>query len=241
MMNDRPEDARNYFKKVVELTDTDPMADTSDRRETAFFDLGKLEMSEKNYDAAIGYFKQALRIRDDASDTYFFLAESLDAIGQTQDAMTNINVALKFDPNFAQAHYLLGKLWLAEGDKIKASAEIGKAIKLAPTAPEPQAVAKQIGDPAQLAQQAQTLATSDPEAALEAATIAYNLDPVHNVAAGRLKARLLLAQGKKSAALAVYKSLIQIQSASKDPQILAAIKKLTPKTAKSSTAATSSN
>ncbi len=238
LMNNRPDEARDYFKKVVELTSSNPMADSNDRREIAFFNLGKLEMSQKNYDPAIGYFKEALRIRNDASDTYFFLAESLNAIGQPQEAKQNVAIALKFDPNFAQAHYLLGKLLLADGDKVRASAEIGKALTLSPTAPEPKALAQEIGDPAQLAAQAQSEAASDPEAALTDATIAFNLDPIHNVAAGKLEAKLLLQRGNKAAALAVYKTLSQISSASKDAQVLAAIKKLTPKTSKPSTSAT---
>lgn len=242
--SERPGEARTYLKKVLELTDKDPMADGSDRREMAFYNLGRLEIREKNWEEAIGYFKEALRIRDDASDTYYYLASALDAIGQPADAKSNIKIALQFDPNFSQAHYLLGKLLYAEGDKVGASAEVGASLRLTPTAPEPKALAKQIGDPAEFAKQALALYASDPEAALDAATIAFNLDPRNNVAAGKLKAKILLEQGHKKDALAAYKAVVDVVP--NDAEAVAAVKRLSPKTgttgkANASTTATSTN
>ncbi len=88
--SERPDEARTYLKKVIELTDKDEMASGSDRREMAFYNLGRLEVRQRNWEDAIGYFKEALRIRDDASDTYYYLASSLEAIGQTEDAKSNL-------------------------------------------------------------------------------------------------------------------------------------------------------
>ena len=237
MLNNRPDEARGYFKKVIDLTQGDPMADSSDRRETAYFNLGRLEMNQKNWDEAIGNFKAALRIKNDASDTYFYLAQCLAAINQNADAMTNAAIALKFDPNFAQAHYLLGKLYLEGGDRIRAASEIGRAMQLQPDAPEPKTVAAQLGDPAKLYAQAKSLASTDASSAAEAAAVAFNLDAPNQVAAGKLEAALLLKLGKKSSALGVYKKVAAV--APKDAAVSAAIKKLSPKTQSGSTSASS--
>ena len=44
MAENRPDEAQTYLKKVVELTADDEMADGSDRREMAFYNLGRLAM-----------------------------------------------------------------------------------------------------------------------------------------------------------------------------------------------------
>jgi len=233
LAEEQPAEARTYLKKVIEITNADEMASGSDRREMAFYNLGRLEMHDKNWEEAIGFFKEALRIRDDASDTYYYVATCLEAIGQTEDAKSNLAIALQFDPNFSQAHYLMGKLLLAEGDKVGASSEIGAALRSSPSAPEPKAIAAQIGDPAALAAQAAELYSSDPEAALEAAAIAFNLDSRNNIDAGKLQAKILLDQGKKKEALAVYQRLAEV--AVTDAEVKAAIKRLGPKSSKDTT------
>jgi tetratricopeptide (TPR) repeat protein len=227
MLDNHPDEARGYFKKVLDLTADNPMANSDDRRDTAYFSLGRLEMDEKNWEEAIGDFKAALRINNSASDTYFYLAQSLSEINQDADAATNAAIALKFDPNFAQAHYLLGKLYLESGDKIRAAAEIGRAIQLSPDSPEPKALAAQIGDPEKLYAQATSLASTDTSAAARDAAIAFNLDPTNQVAAGKLEATLLLKLGNKKGALAVYKNLSTV--APKDAVVKAALKSLSPK------------
>lgn len=234
----RYDEARGYYKKVIELTDTSEMSGTSDRRETAYYNLGRLEFDDKNYDTAVGDFKAALRIKDDASDTYFYLASALHELGQDDDAINNLAIALKFDPSFAQAHYALGKLYLAKGDKIRASAEAGRALALSPSAPEPQALVAKIGDQAQFLATAKSKEKSDPEAALEAATIAYNLDN-SDLTAGKLEARLLVTLGHKKAAKLLYTELLK--AAPKDAEIKAAAKSLGLPAASTTTTSTNSN
>ncbi len=232
---DRPSEARTYLKKVVELTDADEMASGSDRREMALYNLGRLEMRERRWEDAIGYFKEALRIRDDASDTYYYIAAALNELGQPEEAMTTLRIALQFDPNFSQAHYLMAKILLAKDDKVAASEHVGESLRLTPSAPEPQELAAKIGDAADYAEQAVAAQGKDPEAALAAATIAFNLDPRSNIASGKLAAKILLDQKKKKSALALYKRIADV--APKDAEVAAAVKRLSPKSSTTTTTA----
>ena len=227
MSNHRDEEAKGYFKKVIELTEGSDMADTNQRRELALHNLGVLSYQQKDYEGAIGYFKAALRIRGDASDTYVYLAQSLEAIGQVQDAESAVSVAIRFDPNFAQARYLLGKYMLANGDRLTASSHIGRARELAPGAPEPKKIADEIGDPAALFKKAQAELTSDPDAALEDSLVAFNLDRKNNIPAAMFAAKLLIKKGDKAGALNVYERAAEVVPA--NAEVAALVKKYTPK------------
>ena len=225
MASERPNEGKAYLKEVVDLiADKDPMAEGSDRLEIAYFNLGKIEMDQHNYEVAVGYFKQALRIRSDASDTYLYVASCLDAMGQPDEAKRNLDIALRFDPNFSEARYLLAKLLLAEGDKVRAAEELGKSLRLSPSAPEPQELSGRFGDTADYAKKALALAKTDPDAAIDAASIAFNLAPLDNLASGKLQARLLLKQGRKKTALSVYRSIAEVFP--NDREVEAAITRL---------------
>ena len=227
MDSKRLDEARGYLQKVIDLTTAQQTAGTNDRGEIAYYNLGRIELADGNYDKAIGYFNQSLRIRSDASDTYYYLAMALDSTGQHDEAKRNLGYALRFDPSFSQAHLLLGKIYLDAGQKVLAAAEIGQSLALSPDSPEPKALAAQIGDPATYAAQAAAAYPADPKAALDAASIAFSLDPADNIASGKLKAKILLQQGHKQLALATYQALAQV--APKDAAVLAAVKKLTAK------------
>jgi tetratricopeptide (TPR) repeat protein len=227
MQNKRPEEAIAFFKKVVDLTADDTMAASSDRRENAFYNLGLIYYNQRDYQDAVGYFKGALRIRNDSSDTYVLLAQSLEELGQSYDAKSAAATALRFDPSFAQAYYVLAKLLLAEGDKVGASYNAGRALELAPGSLDPKNLVAKVGDPVALAKAAQAEVTSNPEQALEDAQIAFNLDRKNNIPAAKIAGKILLAQGHKAQALALYTRAAEV--APTDATIAAAVKALTPK------------
>ena len=186
--------------------------------------------AQKNWEEAIGYFKEALRIRDDASDTYYYLASALEAIGQTGRREVQHQASRCSSTRTSPRHTTSSaSCCTPRVTRSGASAEVGASLRLAPTAPEPKELAKQIGDPAEFAKQALALYASDPEAALEAATIAFNLDPRNNVAAGKLKAKILLEQGHKKAALAGVQGGRRGRTRT-TPRSVAAVKRLSPKT-----------
>jgi tetratricopeptide (TPR) repeat protein len=229
-LNNRSGEARRYYEQVVKLTNGDEMQGTDQGREIAFYQLGVLSLSEKQYEDAIGYFKEALRIRKDASDTYFYLARAFDGIGETDEAKKQLLNALAFDPNFAQANYFLAELYMRDNDKALASYYYGKAARANPNAKEPREAIKRFGPLSQMISKARTaFAAKDYKAALTAIQIARNLYP-ENVAAARLHAEIALAAGDKKQALKVYKELGALVP--KDKAVQTAIEKLSEETSK---------
>jgi len=218
--------AARYFRRVVELTGESTMEDVNQRREIALYQLGRIALSDRDWERAIGYFKGALRIRNDASDTYYYLARAFDGNGDADEAIRHLEVALKFDPNFAQARYFLGDLYMDKGDKVLASYNYGKAAQLVPDAPEPQAAIAKLGTPEELIAKAKSLAEADPEAALENARIARNIDP-ESPEAAKMVAVVLAKQGEYRVALATYKEAQKL--APDDAQIKQAIEDLAQK------------
>lgn len=214
MMNKQYNEARAYFQKVIKLTEGAEFEGVSTRRETALFQLGMLELEARNYEAAVGNFKAALRIRKDASDTYYFLARALDRSGDPGAAIEQLQIALAFDPNFAQARYFLGDLYKGEDDAVSAVYEYSRAVLADEEASEPRRALKAYGSSASWVKKGETaLASGDQPAALDAAVIALSIDP-ENKAAADLQRRAEEVNKKK--AIAYYKALAQRDPANKD-------------------------
>lgn len=219
----RTAEAEGYFTKVLDLTEGSEFENASDRREVALYQLGVMAVSDRRYEEAIGYFKSALRIRKDASDTYYFLALALDGIGESEEAVKQLEIALAFDPNFGQAHYYLGQLHTRAGDDIKASYHFGRAAKADPEAPEPREALARFGTAAALLTEAREVRSGDPEKALRSATIAFNVDP-DNLDAVRLKAELQEEAGDRKGALESYRAAVVL--APEDAALKAAVERL---------------
>ncbi len=229
MRNMRLADAEGYFKKVLEATSGSEFEAVSDRAEIALYQLGLIALQEKRYEDAIGRFKAALRIRKDASDTYYYLGLALDGVGETEGAIKQLQIAVAFDPNFGQAHYYLGQLFTRQGDDLKASEHYGRATMADPDAEEPKQALKRFGDPVELIAKSRTLRERDIDAALEMATIARNIAP-RNLEAAINYAETLEASGNAKGALEAYRSTLSL--APKDKRITSAIERLVKATAK---------
>lgn len=229
MAAEKPAVAKKYLEKVVKLTDTTDMQNVDDRREAAFYNLGRIAYAEKEYEAAIGYYKAALRIRDDASDTYVLLARAFVKVDEPDAAMEQLKLALAFDPNFAEANYEMGKLYAAKGDKLNAALHFRKAADVKPDEPDPAARLAELGTSEEWLSDAVKVKESDPKQALEFASIAFYIDP-QNLPAARLRAQLLKATGDKAGALEAYQTVLDL--APGDKEASATIDALTPKSAK---------
>jgi tetratricopeptide (TPR) repeat protein len=129
--------AEGYFKKVVTLTDGQQNSPLSNAREQARFNLGRLKLDDTRWAEGAGYFKGALQIRSDASDSYYWLAKAYQGLGDVDSAIQQLEIGLKFDPGFAEAHYFLGQLFQQQKDDVNASYQYAQAAKLAPGAEPP--------------------------------------------------------------------------------------------------------
>ena len=100
----------------------------------AAYNLGRLAILDERYEDAVAQLKESLRIRRDASDTYYHLALAFKGLDETDAAIEQLELALAFDPNYAAAFYQLGTIYLLEGDDINASYALYQAVRLEPEA-----------------------------------------------------------------------------------------------------------
>lgn len=183
-----------HWQKVLDLTADSQMQDINQRRELAFFNLGQIAMLQKDFVGAVGYFNASLRIKKDASDTYLLIAKAYMELGQNDQAMEKINAALAFEPNYAEAHYVRGKLFREAGDLVGAAWDFRAALDGAPDNPEAQAAVDSLGSYESWWGKAETAwSSSETSQALDAVRVARSIEPSSYDAAmlhGRILERL---------------------------------------------------
>lgn len=216
--------ARRYFQKVVELTEGQQFAGVNERREIALYNLGIISLQDSAYEEAIGYFKGALRIKRDASDTYYYLARAYRGIGENEAAFEQLETALAFDPNYPEAHYLMGELYLEDEDEVNAATHFRLALDLAPDAEPAIEAIESFGTPEERMQNAiEALDAGDIETALTEVLVARAIAP-ESVEAARLHGRILVERGNDKDALDVYREAAAL--APDDAEIAAEIERL---------------
>lgn len=219
--------ASKYFEKVVELAGESQYGGIDKRKETAYFHLGEIALLDEEYEQAAGYFKESLRMRSDASDTYYKLAEALVGLGDDQGAMDNLEIALTFDPGFAPAHFLMGNLQKDQGDDVNASYHFQRAAELAPDVEMAQDALASYGPSEEwLAKARSSFGEGDIEKTLEFVLVARNLDP-ESFEAAKFHAEVLVKRGDTKDALEVYKKALEIEP--DDAQVKAQVKALQAK------------
>lgn len=164
-----------YFKQVIDLLEGNGKPTQS--LETAYFYLGNAYMEQKRYEDAVGAFKAALRIRRDASDTYFLLANSYKQLELPDAQREALDNALTFDPKMPEANFEYGLLELAAGNKASAAEHFRAAADAAPGEPLPLEQLDKFGEAAPYLAKAKALVKSDRKAALEQARIAVAIEP----------------------------------------------------------------
>ncbi|MFU8891744.1 MAG: tetratricopeptide repeat protein, partial [Anaerosomatales bacterium] len=124
--------ADTYFNKILELTEGSEFKNLQLNRELAFYYLGESALDTSRYEDAVGYFKAVIRMNRGSADAYFGLGLAFKGIEDYLAALDNFEIALAFDPTFAQAHYEMGQVYLAEEDRINAAVHFAQAALLAP-------------------------------------------------------------------------------------------------------------
>ena len=103
----------------------------------ALLNLGKLQMSEKKFEAAIEVLTRAVEVEPKSADANYFLGESYLQIRKGSKAVGFFEEALRLDPiGKAEAHFRLGSLYKGAGMKDKAVAEYEKFLAKKPDYPD---------------------------------------------------------------------------------------------------------
>lgn len=178
MIQDDRRAAEGYFTKVVDLTEGVEYQDINARREQALFHLGEIAVDAKRYEDAAGFFKAAIRIKKDSSDSYFLLATALHELGSDDEALEQLEAATAFDPNYPEAHYLWGTILMSKGDDINAAVHLRKALDLAPDSKLAKDALAKLGTAEDAVRKsAAALAAGDADEAIDLALLARQLDP----------------------------------------------------------------
>ncbi len=93
--------AEAFYKKAIELDET--MAE-------AFSNLGLIYFKSRNYEGARTALASAVDLKSDYTDARYVLANSQYRLGDKAGAVDNLNHILLKQPDFADAHYLMGQI-----------------------------------------------------------------------------------------------------------------------------------
>jgi len=166
-----------YFRKIIDLLEGNVPLGGEDTLETAYFYLGSALYEQREYEDAAGYFKEALRLRRDASDTHYALAVCYRELGLDEAYRESLENALLFDPQLPEANYDLAAILLAEGDEAGAAEHLRKAADAAPAAERIQVALQDMGTSDERLASAKKLMATDAKKALVQARVAAALEP----------------------------------------------------------------
>lgn len=215
--------AEEYWRRLIDDLAGGSFAPVDRQLESAYYYLGLSLMEQERHREAIGYLKEALRIRRDVSDTHYALAVAYRETGSDVKYREELEITLMFDPNMPEANYDYGVVLREEGDLAGAAERFRVSADQAPYKEEPQAALDELGDPAERLAAAKRLAAEDPKAALVEARIAAALDAAEPEAT-RLVARLYEKLKKREEAAVSWERLITIVPG--DPEATEALKRL---------------
>lgn len=196
-----------YYRRIIDLIKDDLPMGGEDTLETAYFYVGTALYEQKQYEEAAGYFKEAIRLRRDASDSHYALSVCYKAMGSATAQRKSLENVLLFDPKMPEANFDMGEILLAEGDEAGAAEHFRVSADAAPNEEKPLLALEEFGSYDDRLKLAQTLMSSDIKKALINARVAAALEPMEPVA------KLLVAQGyektgDKEAAVEAYKRVL---------------------------------
>jgi tetratricopeptide (TPR) repeat protein len=212
--------AEGYWQQTIEVLRKNQFAAQDLRLEKAYYYYGTVLIQVAEYEDAIAYLKEALRIKRSDADTHYALSVAYGKIGSLSNQRSSLATALLFVPTMPEANYDFGLLLLADGDEAGAAEHFRRAVDNAPGRREPLDELVALGPFEKRMAEAESLAGRDPEAALLEARIAAALDP-EDVGAMRLVARLLQEVGDPADAKAAWQHVLN--TVPDDPEATAAL------------------
>ena len=142
-------------------------------------------------------------------------------------AMKQLDAALAFDPGYAEAHYLMGELYMDQSDKINAAVHFRAAADASPDQDLPQEALASLGSADEALAAGQELVKKNQvRKAIDQALLARALDP-KSLKAVLFHADLLVRSKEASAAAKAYQDALELSP--KNATATAALAKLQPK------------
>lgn len=116
-------EARSAFERATKLQPDDP---------NAFLGLGLVLNEQNDFNAALKPLQHSLELRPQSAGAHYEAGRSLWALGRWQEAEPHARKALDLDSNFAQAHILMGNVYLRRRDANAALGEFREYLKREP-------------------------------------------------------------------------------------------------------------
>jgi len=201
--------AEGYWRRIIENLKSGQYASQDQRLERAYYYLGLTLIELKDYENAVLFLKEALRVKGDAADTHYAISVAYRELGSLSNQRKELETALSFIPTLPEANYDMGLLLVADGDEAGAAELFRRSADNAPGRAEPMTELDKLGPFADRLAKAKELEKTDAKAALVEARIAIAIDPT-NLEAARLVAGLLDGLGNKTDAIAAYERVLSL-------------------------------
>jgi tetratricopeptide (TPR) repeat protein len=127
----------SFSSHLMAQQKTAPKSQTAKRTTTPvkrnadyWFRKGALVSTYGNNKAAVVYFQKAIVLNPNFSGAYFSQGVSYGQLGRYQEAINQINRALKLEPQNGMYYYGRARVYLLSGDKAKAMEDFRKAADL---------------------------------------------------------------------------------------------------------------
>lgn len=202
--------AEGYWQRIIDILEGRPAAGQDRALEVAYFYMGDVKAEQKRWEEAIPYYKAALRIKRDASDTHYHLAVAYRETGSAVKYREELEIALAFDPRMPEANYDLGLLLLESGDEAAAAEHFRISADSAPAAEAPRDALVELGTAAERVARARSMQATDVAGALAHARVAAAIEPDH-VPALILAAQLYEKAGEKARSLEKWKRVLALE------------------------------
>ena len=98
---------------------------------------GQYYVRLEEYDKALDDFNEVVRRKPDWGGTYIHRAKTLKRLGRLGDALADCETALRLDPTNPEPYRICATIYIAEGKKAKADAELAKVRELTQPATVP--------------------------------------------------------------------------------------------------------
>lgn len=103
--------------------------------EVAYFNLGKLSLTEKKYEEAAFFFQKALESNPKLPKVHERLGFSYELMGKLEEAEKEYQEALKLEPKMIEANYNLAMIYFKQQNYSQAKYYFYEVISLAPDTP----------------------------------------------------------------------------------------------------------